>query len=271
VWKIDYKLSNLVASHRGTLPVLIACPHGGETEPPGLLPRKRNDVPAECDFNDQGDEKTREIAEGVAQRALEIYGEAPYVVIADWHRKFVDANRRRDCAFKAAGAAPLYDEYHATVRAFVDDIRAENGGLGLLFDIHGTAGINGDPAKVFLGTADGETVARLLAADSMALFRRRSLRSYLEAAGYPVSPPQPGVPEVPSLRGGFTVSTYGSSHADGLDAVQLEITRPLRIDDGERSKLIEVLAYAFGNLVERWADSHTLTTAATARVAQSSR
>ena len=190
----------------GTLPVLVACPHGGDAEPPGVPPRKGSEVPAACDFEDARDLNTREIAEGVAQRMLEICGEAPYVVIAGWHRKFIDANRSRECAFKAEAAAPFYDEYHATLRAFVDEIRAENGGVGLLFDIHGTAGIAGDPADiVYLGTANGETVARLLAADPLALFRRRSLRGYLEAAGHAVSPRRPGDPEEPTLSGGFTV------------------------------------------------------------------
>lgn len=46
-----------------------------------------------------------------------------------------------------------------------------------------------------------------------------------------------------------------------LDAMQLEITKPLRTDPEKRARLIEVLAFGFGNLVNRYADSHTLTTA----------
>jgi N-formylglutamate amidohydrolase len=254
MWTIDYKLSKLVATHRGTLPVLVACPHGGAAEPPGLPPRKRNEVPAACEFEDARDLNTREIAEGVAQRMLELFGEAPYVVIAGWHRKFIDANRSPECAFKAAAAAPLYDEYHATLRAFVEEIRADNGGVGLLFDIHGTAGIAGDPADiVYLGTSNGETVTRLLAADPLALFRRRSLRGYLVAAGHVVSPRRRGDPEEPTLSGGFTVRRYGSSHADGVDAIQLEIAALLRRNEEERRALIEHLAFAFGNLASRWA------------------
>ena len=68
-----------------------------------------------------------------------------------------------------------------------------------------------------------------------------------------VSPAQPGLPEVPALSGGFTVRSYGSSHADGLDAMQLELTRPLRSDPALRTPLIEVLAYAIGNLASRYA------------------
>jgi AcrR family transcriptional regulator len=90
------------------------------------------------------------------------------------------------------------------------------------------------------------------------------LRGYLQAAGCVVSPRQPGEAELPRFAGGFTVQRYGSSHADGLDAMQLEIAAQLR-DDDHRPALIEVLAYAFGNLVSRYADTHTLSAAVTSR------
>jgi N-formylglutamate amidohydrolase len=261
MWQIEYRVSNLVSSHRGTLPVLIACPHGGDAIPAGVTAdRTGQGLPPNCDFEDSRDLFTRELARGIAQRMVELFGEAPYVVIADFDRKRIDANRRRECAFEMAAAAPFYDEYHATLRAFVDEIRADNGGLGLLFDIHGTAGIAGDPGEIFLGTADGQTLARLLQADPLAPFRRRSLRGYLQAAGLAVSPPQPG-PEVPKLSGGFSVRTYGSSNADGLDAMQLEIITPQRTDPDKRQALSEVLAHAFGNLAARWADARTLSAA----------
>jgi len=88
------------------------------------------------------------------------------------------------------------------------------------------------------------------------MWRRRSLRAFLEAAGYTVSPQKPNVPE--ALPGGFTVRTYGSSHADGLDAIQIEIGSRLRADGLEREVLIDVLAYATTSLLARYADSHTL-------------
>ena len=261
MWQINYLVSNLVARHRGTLPVLIACAHDGKAAPDGVPERNGQSTPSGCDFEKARDLHAREVAVGVAQRMLEVFGEAPYVVSAEFHRKYIDVNRPRRCAYESPAARPYYDEYHDTLRAFVDEIRADNGGLGLLIDIHGTAGIDADPADIYLGTANGQTVARLRAADPRALWRRRSLRGFLEAAGHVVSPKQPEVPETPALSGGFTVRTYGSSHADGLDAFQVEIAAPLRTDADKRDALIEHLAYAIGNLVSRYADSHTLSAA----------
>jgi N-formylglutamate amidohydrolase len=254
MWNIDYQSVNLVASHRGTLPVLITCPHGGQAAPDDVPERQGQTTPSGCNFEKSSDLHTHEIAQGVAQRMLQIFGEAPSVVIAQFHRKFIDANRSKRCAFESPAAARYYDEYHRTLRAFADDIRAETGGLGLLFDIHGTSGVASDPADIYLGTANGQTVARLLAADPQALWRRRSLRGFLLAAGHGVSPRQPGDAEVPSLSGGFTVRQYGSSHADGLDAMQLEIIDTLRKDEGPRNALVEQLAFAFGNLVALYVD-----------------
>lgn len=258
MWQVPYTTARLVSRHRGTLPVLISCPHGGSEQPDGVSERDGSATPAGCDFEKKSDLNTRDIALGVAQRLVDLFGEAPYVVIADYHRKYIDANRSPQCAYESAAAQPFYDEYHATLRGFVDDIRADNAGLGLLFDIHGTAGIPGDAADVFLGTDNGHSVARLLAADPQALFRRRSLRGFLEAAGRIVAPHAPGEAEPATLAGGFTTRTYGSAHADGIDAMQLEIINPLRTDPALRAPLVEELAFAFGRLAALYAGVDTL-------------
>jgi N-formylglutamate amidohydrolase len=265
MWTIAYEETNLVSRHRGTLPVILSCPHDGEESPAGVPTRTPAGSPPGCPpFKTNRDCHTREITTGIAQQLLDVFGEAPYVVIAEFNREYIDANRPSPCAFEppAANEVPAakqyYDEYHNTLRNFVNEIRAETGGLGLLFDIHGTGVIPDDPADFYLGTDNGNTVARLLQVDPVALFRRRSLRGALEAAGHDVSPKRPGIPETPAVEGGYTVRTYGSSHDDGLDAIQIEIASPLRGDEEKRPALVECLAYAIGNLVARYADAHTL-------------
>jgi N-formylglutamate amidohydrolase len=251
MWTISYSRAKCVSHHQGTLPVILTCPHDG-TENPGVT--ERTGSASGCPpFTKKRDLHTRQITEGVAQLLLDLSGEAPSVVIAEFHRKFIDANRSPDCAYGDPKAKQYYDEYHTTIRNYLSEIRAENGGLGLLFDIHGT---DDEPDTIFLGTGDGSTIARLVQVDSQAMWRRRSLRGFLEAAGYKVSPQTPGVPE--TLPGGFTVRTYGSSNSDGLDAIQIEIGSRLRKDGLEREVLTEVLAYATNSLVARYADTHTL-------------
>jgi N-formylglutamate amidohydrolase len=257
MWQIECSVTRLVSRHRGTLPVLLTCPHDGEQQPEGV-PERTGSIPGCPPFRTSRDLRTREITTGIAQRLLELTGEAPSVVVAEFSRRFIDANRSAECAFKDPHAQPFYDEYHNTIRQFIGEIRAENGGLGLLFDIHGTAGIPEDPADLYLGTANGETIDRLRRADPRVLWRHRGLRGFLEDAGHVVSPKQPNIPETPAVSGGFTVRTYGSSHADGLDAIQIEIDARLRDDPDPRGKLIEDLAQAMARLVVLWADAHTL-------------
>jgi len=259
MWEIKYPVTRLVSHHRGTLPVILTCPHDGDERPEGV-PERTGSATGCLPFKKDRDLHTRLITTGVAQRLLDVFGEAPYVVIAEFHRRYIDANRSQACAFEHPDEHPeaqqYYDQYHNSIREFINEIRAENGGLGLLFDIHGTAGIVEDPAALYLGTDNGQTVARLLDVDPQALWRRRSLRGFLTAADYIVSPKQPNIPETPAVNGGYTVRTYGSSNADGLDAIQIEIASCLRCDAGKREGLIEHLAYAIGILVARYAYTH---------------
>jgi len=255
MWIIQYEENQMVSRHAGTLPVLLTCPHGApvSAKPAGVS--QRTGRGPGCPPNKLlGDSFTRDIATAVAQLLLETLGESPYVVIAGYHRKFIDANRSGKCAFNPAeeGAAqPLFAEYHQTIRKFIDEIQAENGDRGFLFDIHGTNTIERDPADVYIGTDNGNSVRRLFAADPLAVFGRRSLRGLLQAAGYVVSPPRQGIPETADVDGGFTTQTYGSSHADGLDAMQLEIAQPIRQSVSRRQAFIEHLARAIASLSAR--------------------
>lgn len=252
--QIEYAKSDLVRRHAGTLPVLLTCPHDGDAVPPGV-PKREVSPPGCPPLELDRDLRTSVVTTAIAERLLDLTGEAPSVVIADFDREYIDANRLAACAFEhseePSKAQQFYDEYHDTIRRFIDDIRAENGGLGLLFDIHGTAGIEGTPADLYLGTQKGSTVTRLLEADPQALCRRRSLQGFLTAAGYVV------VAEADQLAGGHTVRTYGSNNADGLDAIQIEINAPLRKLPWQREGLIEHLAQAITRLVVLWADVHT--------------
>jgi N-formylglutamate amidohydrolase len=252
--QIAYSKTRLVSRHQGTLPVLLTCAHDGGDAPAGV-PKRTGSPPGCPPFEPDRDLHTRAVTTGIAQSLLDLTGEAPSVVIAEYDREYIDANRSAACAFEPAqpsDAQQFYDEYHNTIRQFVDDIRAENGGLGLLFDIHGTGGIKGTPADLYLGTVNGRTVARLLRADPHAMRRRRSLRGFLEAAGYAV------VAEAAQLIGGHTVRTYGSHNPGGLDAIQIEIVLPLRKLPPQREALIEHLAQAIARLVVLWAGAHTL-------------
>jgi len=247
---LDFSERLLVSRYQGALPVVLTAPHGGDKQPPGV-PKERSEknAPADCRFEKNTDRFTRTITRGVAQALFDVFGEAPYVVMADFDRAFIDANRTPECAFEDCDAKQFYDEYHKRIRDFVDEIRIDNGGLGLLFDIHGTTKIASDPADVYLGTLNGEAISTLLSHDPHAMSRKRSLPGSLTEAGYVVSPK---VPE--TLRGDFTLEAYGSSNANGIDAIQIEIETDLRTVEIKRDAFIDDLAFAISTLVARYTD-----------------
>ena len=77
------------------------------------------------------------------------------------------------------------------------------------------------------GTHNGRTIAQLLKrAGVPAMTGPNGLFGQLEANGFKVFPgndvPPRGTAENAGLNGGYTVSTYGSDSANGIDTVQME-------------------------------------------------
>jgi hypothetical protein len=84
-----------------------------------------------------------------------------------------------------------------------------------------------DPEALMRGTQNGRSVARLLArAGVPAVTGPNGLFGQLEADGFKVFPandvPPDGTGENGGFNGGYTLTTYGSHNADGIDAVQME-------------------------------------------------
>jgi N-formylglutamate amidohydrolase len=248
-----YDRALLVDRLRGTLPVLLACGHDGTEQPEGVRARKREQFPEECDFQPARDLNVADITRMAAELLRQDTGEAPYVVIAGFHRKYIDANRSEECALNPGPAQPYYHEYHAVLRDFVDEIRAENDGVGLLLDLHGATRQPDAPAQVYVGTENGLTITALRESTSDdALYRRRGLVGLLQVAGYAMLPGEFGTPEHHAFTGGYTVETYGSHHADGIDAIQLEIVFELRQTESCRTRLATDLATVIASLLPRW-------------------
>jgi hypothetical protein len=158
---VTYEEDHLVKRHRGTMPVILTCPHDGDQSPPGVQKRKKETTPDECQFTIKSDLQTAFITQSMAERILGLTGLSPYVVMASFDRKFIDANRARspvNCAFTDPAARPFYDEYHNRIFGFVNEIRGQNDNRGFLFDIHGKVEIPEDPADIYLGTDKGVEV-----------------------------------------------------------------------------------------------------------------
>ncbi len=225
--------ASLVDVRPGTLPILLTAPHGGSAEVPGVEPRTIDgrSKPG-WTFVITTDLGTDVITEAIAGEIEKITGKKPYVVIARFDRRFIDANRRPQIAYDGAAAKPVYDHYHRVIRGFVDEIRSRHG-QGLLIDVHGQSKMRNAMVR---GTLNGRTITHLLArSGAQAMTGPDGLFGQLETQGFVVFPANGvaigGTSEDPGFKGGHTVARYGSHRPDGIDAVQLEIGADLRRRD----------------------------------------
>jgi hypothetical protein len=257
---MTYAENKLVQRHRGTMPIILTSPHGGSDTPPGVSERTDEETPPGCDFEPDRDNETALIIESVAQRILDVTGLSPYVVIAQFHRKYIDANRDEACAYIDRDAQPFYREYHDRIAGYVSQVLSQNQNRGFLFDIHGTQVIDADPADVYLGTADGAALPAGF--DRRVIFMQHGLHGLLKWArhrkgangtgplvSYRVSPADETTPETSAVSGGFTVTNYGAT----INSIQVEIADTIRDDPELRGFFIDDLAFAIINFVRRYA------------------
>lgn len=214
-----------VESTAGELPIILTAPHGGGESLPGCSER----TPVGTRFVNRPDAHTDRLAQAIAAELKRLTGRSPYLVIARFHRKYIDANRRPDEAYGDPGCAAAYAAYHAAIRAHIDEIRGKHP-HAMLFDVHGQVAHRD---AILRGTRYGVTVQALLKrAGAAAINGPDSVFGRLAALGYNIVPGNDTAPtdrvEAKNYIGGHTVDIYGSQHSDGIDAMQLEYGRDLR-------------------------------------------
>jgi N-formylglutamate amidohydrolase len=230
----------------GGLPIILSAPHGGRAAIPGV-PERKGDGAAR--FNPRTDTNTDILTEKLADALERKLGKRPYVVIARFHRKYIDANRRPQDAFESAQAKPTYEAYHAAIASACKEVTAR-WGRGIVLDIHGQAS---QPGVVFRGTQNGKTVAHLLSRSGReAVFGETSLLGQLAKQGFAVFPPVGSSDrEGTNYTGGHIVGTHGSSSGGTIDAIQLELGTKYR-----DSKTIEDVTDKLANAITAFAKSY---------------
>src|SRR5262245_15709108 len=91
--------SDLVLAQAGELPVILTAPHGGRADVPGCEVR----TAVGSRFVVTSDMNTDVLALSIAEELWRLTGKRPYVVVAKFHRKFIDANRSVGEAYGAPG------------------------------------------------------------------------------------------------------------------------------------------------------------------------
>ncbi len=223
VWAQEFKNpADLLTVWSGMLPIILAAPHGGRVSLPGV-PRRRGVGVAQ--FTAERDNNTAELAEAVGVKIDQRLGARPFLVIAHFERKYLDANRPESSAYESAAAKPYYDAYHRAVATAAERIRSR-WGEGLLLDVHGQGA---EPDAIFRGTDNGKSVAALQQRHgAAAIGGPNSILGQLASKGYKILPDTAGVERERRYTGGYTTRTYGSHRGSKIDAIQLELGSNLR-------------------------------------------
>jgi N-formylglutamate amidohydrolase len=222
--------SSLVTARPGDLPILITAPHGGTTRLPEVPDRTGDAVPrkrgAKTNFSFALDRRTDQLAFAVADAIEKSIGKRPYLVVAHFSRRQIDANRPVEEAVETDDAREVYRQFHGEIAAYRSEILARFG-RGLLIDLHGHGG---DPEVIYRGTADGQTVRNLVETFGRdSVFGPEGVLAPLEARGLRLEPVG-GTDDLenPSLNGGYITRRYGSFAGGSFDAIQLELGASFR-------------------------------------------
>lgn len=224
--------ADLVATRPGTFPVILSAPHGGTLAVPGVPARKGEGLEkGPRGFVTGRDSGTEELAHAIADAVEKKTGQRPYLVVAKFARKYVDANRPPEIAYEHPLARPTYDHYRGTLAKYCQEVKAKYG-KGLLLDVHGQ-GSRAD--TVFRGTQNGTTVALLRQRyGEKAHAGPQSFFGLLAANGATVHPADGASPEQAGFTGGHITRTYGGGDY-GIDAIQLEFGSEYRSTKEKRS------------------------------------
>lgn len=235
-----------ITFERGELPIILTAPHGGRGGIPGTPARVGKGA---FRFNPKSDFNTDVVTEKLADALERKLGRRPYVVIARFHRKFVDANRQAKDAYEAVAAKEAYDAYHTAIDSARKEVQT-GWGHGVMLDIHGQSFL---PRAVLRGTVNGKTASHLVSRfGRAALIGKTSLFGQLAKQGFTVVPPVGSdAPETRNYNGGYSVITHGSGSGDAVDAIQLELGREYRASD-----TVSDTAEKLANAVAAFADKY---------------
>ena len=238
--------NELMTIKAGGLPIILTAPHGGSEAVPGVPERTGE---AASRFNPRTDENTDVLTEKLADALEQKLGQRPYVVMARFHRKYIDVNRPPRDAFEAEAAEATYEAYHAAIASACEEVTAR-WGRGLLLDIHGQAA---QPEVVLRGTQNGKTVTHLIKQSGHeAVYGQTSLFGQLAKQGFEVFPHVDTVElESPNYTGGHTVLTDGSRSGGTIDAIQLELGTKYR-----KSKTTQEIADKLASAVTAFSKSY---------------
>jgi N-formylglutamate amidohydrolase len=214
----------LITIQKGELPIVISAPHGGRRAIPDCPLRIDTSRPQ---FVTVLDTSSDQLAEETAREVEKALGKKPWLVIARFSRKYVDANRSEQNGTESDAGRAVYRRYHQALEEAVGEVRKQFQ-HGLLLDFHAQGA---DSKTVFRGTNNLASVKTTLDHfGDESINGPESFLGKLESQGITIFPPRAQFrdKENKSFNGGFITQTYGATSKRGIDAIQLEFGASFR-------------------------------------------
>ncbi|CEP18783.1 hypothetical protein [Parasitella parasitica] len=259
-----------VYSQPGNLPLIITAPHGGLSKPETIPDRTRDGSLLLADMH------TKEIALGIGEFVSDHYRSAPHVISNDISRRKADVNRPLQDGAETDAGERVWREYHQSVQFSVEKVLKSNRS-GLLVDIHGHTHFDGAIELGYLLSLE-ELQSKSVILDQIIL-EKSSIRQFAKRHGkttphkllyyfgdliaassenhIAVSPSShmPIPLDKNYFVGGFTTQYYHNLW-NGLDVIQVEIPRHLRLHEKNRRLVIKVVSLAIINMLDRYYIKH---------------
>ena len=244
--KIYYGRNKYIEFHPGSLPIIIAAPHGGN-----LIP---SEIPDRTYGTMVTDSNTKELTLAIKNAFLLKLGKTPYVIINNLKRTKFDANR--DSIEGAQGnlyARRAWEEFHYYINESKKMIQ-QDFNYGLFLDIHGH-GANPDgfyDLRTWLGyllnkdelqlsdiELDNENYQNKSSIKTLSIISpenfidvlrgNNSFGSILDSLGYKSVPSvnDPSTNGTHYFSGGYNTKTHGSAISGSpISSIQLELPKP---------------------------------------------
>lgn len=239
-WSQSCEAQDDVIYLKGNLPIIITVSHNGIKEMENVTDRPCETVQCNNDLY------TRTISKNIYK---EFSGGQPHVIINNWKRHEIDANRPINEAFVDDKMLNVYSEFHNQITSVINSYIASNEQV-LLIDLHGYSGkdyilLGYNLTKEELSSIPNFntiihstlTSAPCQTIEDM-IFGRFSMGLTLERFGYKAFPASNTVEEYKKVKyfnGGFIVENY--SNYKNVTAIQIELPSNLRSTKYQRNKL----------------------------------
>ena len=227
----------LIEYQVGSMPLILAAPHGGTKAPPSFAARTEGTLVS--------DSNTDELARSVANCIAELSKARPHLIVCHLQRKFMDANRPLDAACASDSAAvQTWHEYLQALMAAKQSV-TQRSGRGLFIELHGHGHAKQRlelgyllrerdfelPVESFEELKSKASVREIAERGQLSLEElirgQSSLGAKLEEQGIAAVPGptmrEPGKDQY--FNGGWNTMTHGSRDSGTISSIQIECHR----------------------------------------------